>query len=162
MATRDGETFEVLPNVDTETGEIYYSTDEYRLTCYTEALDALENAQDVVGRMEQSLMELAKEREATTIYGKGMQFVVTEGIDYQRDQLFPMLELFDPENLSHRKMREECYREAGLYQVWQETKWDMTKVKKHAKALGKEALEILEKATVSGKRRGKLVKSDPE
>ncbi|KKN75629.1 hypothetical protein LCGC14_0378670 [marine sediment metagenome] len=151
-------------HIDTSTGEILAPnsdhidfTDEKLIDEIAYAERCVNAAHDVVGRLHMEAMRRAEERGANTIFGKDNNFVISQANDYERDKLFPLLELFDPENPSHAKAKTECYREAGFQEVWVDTKWDIVKVKKHAKTLGKEALDILENATSLGAKKGKLV-----
>lgn len=102
------------------------------------------------------ILKRAIESGATTVYGKGVNYVVTQKPDYQRDRLTPLLELLQP------KESQECFTPEGYYESWHEAKWDMTKVKKYARAHGKEALDIVEAATFPGKPSGKLVRVEAE
>ena len=155
--------------VNTVTGEIFEShiepdggadvvlepaTDEWLIEVLSGAQLNAQDATRQVGHIEQELLRRAKERGATTIYGKDMKFVVTQKPDYARDRLHPLLELLDPDQ------RLECYTPEGFYETWHEAKWDMIKVKKHARARGKEALDIVAKATFPGPASGKLVTGD--
>ena len=139
----DGQTFEVPP-----------PSDEQLLGIFAAAQQESVEAHERVGRLEQELMRRAAERGATTIYGKDMNYIITQKPDYARDRLHPLLELLD------QNQRDECFTPEGYRETWQEAKWDMTKVKKHARARGKEALDIVEAATFPGKASGKLVKTE--
>lgn len=145
-------------HLDTVTGEIPARfpfpnmTDEQVITEYFLILDEAKIAQTKAGHWEQELMRRAEEHGATTIYGKGMNFVVTTKNEYDRIKLTPLMELFTIAE------SEDCFTPAHTETVWVEDKTNMTKVNKYVRSHGKEAQDILAAATFPGKSTGKLVK----
>lgn len=129
-------------------------SDEELVTVKAGSEQAVKDAVALDGKVDQELMRRATERGATTIYGKDMNYVIETKNEYDRTKLPPFLELLNPEG------KDKCFTPAHLETVEVPDKWDMTQVKKYARARGKEALDIVEKATFPGKASGKLVKND--
>ena len=150
---------QVTTLADPVTGEIlvqgvFPKEDELMVAWMAEANEEAANATIWKGKCELELMRRAAERGATTIYGKGQNFVVTKEPIVDRTQLHPLLELLDP------AAGKECFIPAHTATVDVPDKWDMVKVKKHARARGNEALTIVEAATYPGKATGKLVATE--
>ena len=144
-----------FPRINIETGEHFEAMTDEALVDYLNIQQvAGEMAQNHIGHINMELMRRAAERGATTIYGKGQNFVVTQPNEYDRTKLPPLLELLDPE------AKGKCFIPAHQETVDVPDKWDMTQVKKYAKARGNEALDIVERATFAGRASGKLVTVD--
>lgn len=137
---RDDQTFEVPP-----------LTDEQLVGIFAAAQQEAQEAQEQAGRLEQELMRRAAERGATTIYGKGMNFVITTANEYDRIRLPPLLELLTPEE------KAECFIPSHPETVEVPDKYDITKWKKAARAHGGELQTGLDALTFPGKVSGKLV-----
>jgi len=146
-----GEIFEIpehwIPEADT-------LTDEELVHAFADGKVLEQGIRDGQGKLEMELMRRATERGATTIYGKGQNFVIETKNEYDRTKLHGLLELFNPEG------RDKCFTPAHLATVEVADKWDMQQVQKYAKARGNDALAIVEQATFPGKASGKLVKTD--
>ena len=143
---------QVTTLADPVTGEIVSTlTDEQFIGVLAAAQQEAKEATDRHGMLVLEGLQRAAAIGATTLYGKSMNFVVTQANEYDRTKLPPLLELLDPE------AKGKCFIPAHPETVDVPDKWDMTQVKKYAKARGNEALDIVERATFPGRASGKLV-----
>ncbi len=130
------------------------TTDEQLVGIFAAAQEEAREAQDLAGKLEQELMRRAAERRATTIFGTGINFVVTTANEYDRTQLPPLLEYLSPEE------KAECFVPAHPETVQVPDKYDMTKWKKAGRAHGGELQAGLDALTFPGRATGNLVRTD--
>ena len=141
-------------HMDTNTREILeniirtrqHAADELLIQWLVEAKEHQELAAELTGKLEQEIQQRIKETGGTTLFGKRHNYVMETKPEYDRPALAPLAELFSPDEWA------ECH----YTEVKETEKWDMVKIKKHARARGKEALDIIEAATFPGKTTGKL------
>ena len=139
----DGQTFEVTAPTDEELVDELVLADKQA-----------QNAVDYAGKIRLALIQRAEARGANTIFGKGMNFVVTAKNEYDRTKLPPLLEYLTPEE------KKECFIPAHQETITVPDKYDMVKWNKAARAHGGELAAGLEAAKFPGKPTGKLVKTE--
>ena len=153
----------MTPKADQETGEILDPLDEMRrlsipdeqlVACLAAAKIEIEEKQELFGHLEQELHIRAAARGATTIYGKGMNYVVTTKLEYDRTRLQALGEFLTNEEFS------KCYTPAHEETVQVPDKWDMTQWKAAARRHGGELQASLDALTFPGKASGKLVQTE--
>ena len=144
-----------MTTVNEKTGEITVlaDLDDEALLAQHEVTSAwLDQFTTQHGQERQEIFKRLKETGAKKLYGKGLEFEDTTGLEYDRTQLAPIAEVFTPAEL------EKCLTPAHWTEPeWVEDKYNMTPFKTAVKNHGAQA--ALDRITFRGTPKGKLVKS---
>lgn len=140
-------------------------TDEQLINIYAAAQQEAEEAQERVGRLEQELIRRASERNATIIYGNGMNFIIETKNETDWSKMAPVLEHLTPEEkLEAFKPEHTITVPERIVPEHEETipaKWAVKgTVMKLLRRHGDEAVAAADSATFPGKTTGKLIKTE--
>lgn len=165
--------------VNTETGEIYSNvlpksinrtelmhramSDEFLVQELEWAIRQEETVKANRGKVEMELMRRAAESGATTIYGKGMQFIIETKNETDWSKMPPVLEFLTPEEKAEAFKPEHNIMVPAVpeHEKLIPAKWAVKNtVSKLARRHGDEALVAIEAATFPGEKKGKLVRTE--
>lgn len=147
-----------MTTVNKITGEVIESlmsnyTDDDLLRVLDSAQDHLDTTAREIGRLKQEIHKRLTDRGAKKLYGEGLEYEDSTQNEYDRSKLPRLLEILKPEE------KDKCYIPAHEAMIEIPAKWDMTQVKKFAKAHGGEAQKIVDNATFKGTPKGKLIQA---
>ena len=135
-------------------------SDEELITVKVRSQQAVKDALDLDGKVDQELMRRAEDRGATTIYGKGMNYVIETKNETDWAKMPPVLEFLTPEEKAEAFKPEHTVTIPAVPEHKETVlaKWAVKgTVMKLLRRHGDQAVAAADLATFPGVKKGKLV-----